>query len=60
MERFNKILNNSDTIEKFEHNWDMHMYILESMFQLRRKWCPIYMRNNFFRGMQNTQKEVKI
>lgn len=63
MDRFNHLLNMSDTIQKFEEKWDCWMKDnniqdnawLESMFQLCHKWCPVFTRD-FLGGMQSKQR----
>lgn len=58
MKRFNTIFNMSDTIENFERDWDLwtkdnniqNNALLESMFQIKRKW------NNFFGGAKHITK----
>ncbi|KMZ76176.1 hypothetical protein ZOSMA_105G00030 [Zostera marina] len=64
MERFNKILNTSENINEFEKNWSSwatdnkltENKWLKDMYTIRESWCPIYMTNHFFGGMQSTQR----
>lgn len=64
MDKFHHILNALETVDEFETKWakwTLEYKVqdnkwLEYMFQIRKKWCPVYVMDLLFIGMQSTQQ----
>ncbi|KAI0498742.1 hypothetical protein KFK09_019634 [Dendrobium nobile] len=59
-----KCVNESESIRSFETNWAsmidkfdlMKNTWLQGLFNIRQKWVPVYLKDNFFAEMSPTQK----
>ncbi|KAL5711408.1 hypothetical protein ACHQM5_021868 [Ranunculus cassubicifolius] len=64
MYRFNKCIYDSLTIEEFESRWKrlIEIYALEKhewltdMYECRKQWIPVFLKDTFFAGMSTSQR----
>ncbi|XP_024017665.1 protein FAR1-RELATED SEQUENCE 9 [Morus notabilis] len=60
---FKKVVNDSETFNEFESSWEsllQRYYImdnewLQSMYNARQQWVPVYMRDTFFGELSGTE-----
>lgn len=68
MEKFNKCINRSWTIEEFEKKWWKMVNRFELredewicfLYDNREKWVPAYMQNSFLAGMSTTKRSYSV
>ena len=65
---FNRCLYNCETEQEFQEVWDQLLTMvdlsknswLQTLFELRKKWCPAFSKNYFSAGILSTQRSESI
>ncbi|XP_031473146.1 protein FAR1-RELATED SEQUENCE 5-like [Nymphaea colorata] len=65
-DEFYRCIHNTETIDEFEESWGFlvdrydlreHEWI-QSLYDIRHRWVPVYFRNTFFADMNTTQRII--